>query len=167
MADEPRSPEGATDGRLDRECAVFTRYLTGGPPTEALCAAYRRGHAHMPLDDAGGPAATTLDRWALRVARVGTPWARASDAYHRFFHPTGVLRKKLVLLLAILEHAPPHHTELNRGSGGGPVGAVLGLAATGIAFGLAVVGGGLLLGPVHLWSRARTPKTSAGRDARG
>lgn len=143
---------------LDRECTVFTRYLVGGAPTGALRLAYRDGHENIPFRQGAGGAATALDRWALRVARLGAPGVRAADAYHRFFHPHGALRQKLTLMLAILEHAPPFHVDLNRGVGGGPVRAFVGLAGVGIAFGLALVGGLAVFGPVHLWSRI-----SAGR----
>lgn len=143
---------------LDRECTVFTRHLAGGAPTEALRLAYRNGHGTIPFRLEGDHTNAALDRWALRVARLGAPGVRAADAYHRFFHPYGALRQKLTLLLAILEHAPPFHVDLNRGVGGGPLRAVVGLAGVGVAFGLALVGGIVVVGPVHLWSRI-----SAGR----
>lgn len=138
---------------LDRECTVFTRYLVGGTPTDALRLAYREGHEGIPFRHEAGPQTIALDRWALSVARLGPLGVRAADAYHRFFHPHGALRQKLTLLLAILEHAPPFHVGLNRGVGGGPLRALLGLAGVGLAFGLSLLGGLVVLGPVHVWGR--------------
>jgi hypothetical protein len=159
----------ASTAALDRECTVFTRYLVGGNPTDGLRLAYRRGHDSIPFRRNDDRSSAPLDQWALRVARLGSPGVRAADAYHRFFHPFGALRQKLTLLLAILEHAPPFHVDLNRGVGGGPLRAVIGLAGVGFVFGLSLIGGVVVLGPVHLWSRAlsiRAGRTNRRGDAR-
>jgi hypothetical protein len=159
-----------TAAALDRECTVFTRYLVGGEPTNDLRRAYRQGHARIPFRSGGAAPDTALDRWALRLTHLGAPGVRAADAYHRFFHPAGALRQKLTLLLAILEHAPPFHIDLNRGGAGGPIRAAMGLAGVGIAFGLSLVVGTALLGPIHLWSLAsdgRTTERLGDADRRG
>jgi hypothetical protein len=57
--------------------------------------------------------------------------------------PRGVLRKKLVLLLAILETSPQVHTIVDRAPAQTASGAIVALAVAGVA-GLAATGGGLL-----------------------
>lgn len=140
---------------LDQECALYTRYLTGGEATDAIRAAYRRGHEHIPFHTDADPSARPIDAWILGLSRRGAFGARAADAYSRFFRAGGILRQKLTLVLAIVEHGPPHHRSLNRGGGSGPVGAFFGLGMIGIGFAAALATGILLLGPAHLIGRNR------------
>ena len=88
----------ARDPLLERECRVFTRYLVGREPSEYVRAKYADAHTIV-------PAYATLDafhRRLLGIARTGPAFTRLADAYTRAFAPRGALRKKLILLLAIL-----------------------------------------------------------------
>ncbi len=139
---------------LDRECDVFTRALTGGKATPALSRAYLEGHTTIPLLAAARlRPLSAVDRASLQLARTGPFGTRAADAYARLFRPGGPLRQKLTLVLAILEHAPPHHLLLNTGSGVGRVRAGLGLVGLGTSFLVALSVGIVALAPVHLLTR--------------
>jgi len=100
----------ALDAGLERECRVFTHYLAGREPTAFVVAKYRAAHQARTLD---GPA-TRFDARLVTVARVHPVLAWAVDAAARFVAPRGSLRKKLVLLLAILETCPPFYVDLER-----------------------------------------------------
>jgi hypothetical protein len=123
-----------------REAAVFARYLgVAAPP--AVVAAYARGQAVL-------PASRPLDRLLLTVARTHPALTRVADAYARLFDRCGLLRHKLVLLLAILEvSAPaaeafePDPAPLLRSAGR--------LAAAGVGFAVALGAGVLLFGVPH------------------
>lgn len=61
-----------------------------------------------------------LDVRLLEYGRAGGLRLRMADVYARFRRPGALLRRKLVLMLALLEMAPPTHRPLNtprRGSG--------------------------------------------------
>src|SRR5262249_40949108 len=95
MRDESPDPELAT------ECDVFCRYLIDRAATPAITGAYARAHAIGSVE-ADRPA-TAFDRRLLQFARRGPRFARMADSYAVIFARLSVLRRKLVLLVAILE----------------------------------------------------------------
>ena len=113
---------------LERECAVFTRFLTGLDPSGYVRTRYVAAHAVRPqLAEA-----TTREARLVALAATGTVWCRLADAYAALFEPRGLLRRKLVTLLAVLETCPPYFEILDRPLRGGWPGAVLGLTLRGI-----------------------------------
>ena len=99
------------DEALDRECSVFCRYLIGQEPNEYVKRKYR--DAHRSLSWARVDQANPSDIFLLHVARI-RPWSsKVIDAYARVFRPASLVRKKLILLLAILESCAPSHLYLD------------------------------------------------------
>lgn len=90
---------------LAAECGVFCRYLVDrdAPPGEV--AAYQRTHERGTVE--AGVVSTSVDRALLRFARTAPALARTADAYAAVFAGASLLRRKLVLLLAILESRGP------------------------------------------------------------
>jgi hypothetical protein len=101
-ASERRTRAAEADrAALEAECAVLTRHLAGIAPSPYVVAQYLRAH------EAGryGPVRSVEDEddplvLAARGGRVG---ARLADAWAAAFDREGPLRRKLVLLLALLE----------------------------------------------------------------
>jgi hypothetical protein len=87
--------------RLADECDVFTRYLIGEAAPADVRIAYQRGHGAAALTDAAHP--SPRDRATMAVATRGPGWARAADSFAAVAGRGGLLRRKLVLLVAILE----------------------------------------------------------------
>lgn len=112
---------------LERECEVFTRLLTGQTPTEYVIRKYVDGHRARP-DLA---AVAGFERVLLGHAARGPVMARLADAYARRLFPRGSLRKKLVLLLAILETSPALHRDVDVVRTRSTVSAMLSLATVG------------------------------------
>jgi hypothetical protein len=146
------------DADLARECAVFAQYLASTAATPAMEAYYARAHATIPCG--ASETLAPIDRWLSGSARRGGLPLRLADAYARFFRPTGALRQKLTLMLAILENSPETSRWLNSGETGSPAGVLAGLALTGLGFGAALALGTLLFGPLHLLGGG-TPPTGA------
>lgn len=132
---------------LDRECDVFCRYLTGHAPSAYVRAKYHSFHS--------SPAAVTLepgplDRFLVACARSRPAGARLADCYSSAARPAGLLRKKLILLVAILESVDPDDLGIEEPSS--PPGwrvwfklaASLAAGATMLVIALAV------FGPMHL-----------------
>jgi hypothetical protein len=86
---------------LAAECRVFTRYLLDADTPSEVMAAYQRAHEVSAV--APRRASRPLDRALLRVALLGPGFTRAADGYAAAFAKASVLRRKLVLLVAILE----------------------------------------------------------------
>ena len=151
---------------LERECGTLSRYLVGAPAPALCVEAYLRAHAGaadggpgfgvQPLAADGPPTPTPrpalIDRWTVALGRRGGAATRLVDAYCALFRRGGPLRRKLTLVLAVLEHAPPHHVALHAGSGTGPARAWIGLTWTGLLFALSLAAGVVVCGPVHLAS---------------
>ena len=86
---------------LERECDTFCRYLAGAECGERVRAKYREAH-ELGIVAVDG-ASTRFDRALVAFARLGTFSTRLADAHARLFRNGGLLRRKLVLLLALLE----------------------------------------------------------------
>jgi hypothetical protein len=144
---------------LARECRIFTEYLTGREPTAYVQEKYECGHQSLPR---GRP--DRFDASLMKLARRGGLALAVSDAYTQFFRPTGVLRQKLVLLLAILENSPAFHAYLNSADDAGRLSVVLRLGFRGVAFLLTLLIGIVLLGPTHLILGDRAPVSQPGAE---
>lgn len=134
-----------TPGTLERECAVFTRALLGVAPSAYVVDRYVTAHRHREELTAS----TARDLALLRVARRGAWWCRLADAFAARFRRTGVLRAKLVVLVAILETAPPFYRTIDPPGRSVPV-TILELAGRGIAAIAATVVAVIVVGPVVL-----------------
>jgi hypothetical protein len=90
---------------LARECQVFTALLAGRPADDYVFAKYTEAHQNCPALSDG----QRFDGFLIAFARRNGFFARLADAHARIFAPRSLLRRKLVLLLAILETCPPYH----------------------------------------------------------
>ena len=130
---------------LERECRVFTEHLLGLRPTPYVVEKYLDALAVHP----GLSAGTDFDRVLNRVARLHSTVTRIADAYARVFAPRCLLRKKLVLLLAILEACPPSFKKIESvASVSRPV-LLLALMGRGAASVLATLLGAVLFLPLQ------------------
>ena len=145
MAPASPSPE-----LLRAECRAYARYLVGQQPTEYVLACYERSWHSAAAIPAGG--LPLLDRSLLSMARLGSLPARIADGYARVFRPFCSLRRRLILLLAILENSPPSDRPLNSAQTGSGPGIVARMALTLLASSACLVAGIVLLGPLHLVS---------------
>lgn len=130
---------------LGRECRRLTRYLTGQEPDPRVLQHYRRFH------ELGRPGFVPagVDRMLLGSARLGGFPAALADSYAARFRKRSPLRRKLVLLLALLESVPSTAQWMDTPGFGGPVLAILKVAVAGALEGLRVLLGLVVFGPVH------------------
>lgn len=128
------------------ECRVFTQHLLGRDPDDYVIATYRSAVAGMPELCAD----SRFDETLLSFARIH-PWgAKIADAYASLFLRAGALRKRLVLLLAILETRPPFSQAIDQAVGGAlPVLLIRLGARTAVAL-ASLVAGTLIFTPTRL-----------------
>ena len=137
------------DDALGRECDAFARYLTGAAPGEYVERKYRQAHAAARgLEPGSAPRAARFDRALVALARQGPFLARLADAHARVFAPGGLLRRKLVLVLALLEVSAPGRVDTP--SVRSAPGLVARAAWTGAVFAFLLVVSTVLLLPVRL-----------------
>ena len=156
MADNP-----SNDKRIERECRVFTIYLVGQEPDGFIRGKYAA--AFDPGQRLNGVTETVFDRLLGRLAIIHPLITQGIDSYARVFFPQSLVRKKLVLVLAVLETWGPTAARIDCIDDASRTGLVLRILARMIASGLLLVLTTLTLGPVHLMLGARV----RGRAYRG
>lgn len=137
-----------TPDPLERECVAFTRYLTGLRPTERVIGAYREAHARSAALSGTPPGA--FDRLLLRAARSGGIGSRLVDAYAAVFHRRALVRRKWVVLLAILEACAPSADLFDTPETAGRLALVARLAANCLVSVAALAVAAVAFGPFHL-----------------
>jgi hypothetical protein len=145
VSSAPLAPPDAQDlAILEAECTVFARCLSGAAPSADAVRHYiSAARTHGLARDADFP---KFDRTSLAAARR-SPWqARCADAFCAFFHRTGALRRKMVMLAAILENQSPTYEIFEAPQSPGPVGAFFQLAGLGLSFAAAFISGIFTLG---------------------
>lgn len=110
---------------LAAECQVFCRYLLEQNAAADVVAAYQRAHEVGSIETAPRSA---LDLALLRVARIGPAFTRATDAFAAVAATSSVLRRKLILLIAILESRGPTATAIDTAVPGSRVSWMLAVA---------------------------------------
>jgi hypothetical protein len=144
----PPAPSGEPQpaAELDLECGVFTRYLTGTSANDYVRQKYRQAHAvTVQLR-----AASRSDDVLVAFARHGTIFAKLADSHAALLAPASLLRKKLVLLLAILETCPPYYQGIDAPVGGGPARAILRLVGNGVVSLASLAAGSIVLVPMRI-----------------
>ena len=140
---------------LNEECEVFTRYLLDESPSAKVKASYVRAHEIGTVAPPEG--VTTHDRVALALARRGGTWLKMADVNARFFGKGGYLRRKLVMLLALIETDAVGRRRADRPSGVGPWALFFRMALWG------VVAASLLIVSVPVfWFAGRSNKAPQG-----
>jgi hypothetical protein len=142
--------------QLERECHSFTRYLTGFSPSPYMVGKYRGWH-----EKPGAAAALksdSFDQYLVEAASRGPGWARLADSYASRFRKCSALRKKLVLVLAILECVPPACEALDAVDRGGAAGAILRMSWAGTVY------AGCVLASLAVFTPARMRLARLGRS---
>lgn len=143
----------AQAAQLADECRVFARYLTGAAAADYVHEQYLHSFDVMP------PSRLALrDRFdgvLLKLARVH-PWlTQGVDIYSRLLRTDSVVRRRLVLLLALLESHGDTVDRLDRPDAGGLAGLVLGMGLRGLGSLLLLLPVLAVLLPLHLLLRGR------------
>lgn len=138
--------ERQREAELGRECAVFARYLTGAAPAAYVARKYREAHAVSERFAARG----AFDAKLLRVAARGPGRVAVADAYACLLARRSALRKKLILLTAILESSPASCGWNDQADAGSAAGFALRLLARGVGFAVRLLAALVTLGPLHL-----------------
>lgn len=132
---------------LSAECRTFTRHLLGVDPDAQVLRSYERAVASVSdLRPADG-----FDAQLLAFAAKGVWRASIADGYAALLAPASALRKRLVMLLAILESRAPYHAQIDASLGSLGV-MFLRLVATSIGAVLSALLGIVVLVPLRLMS---------------
>ena len=134
------------DVAVTGECRVFTRYLLGCDPDEYVIDQFAAANTSL---NQLSPT-NRFDSTLLAFARISPLCARLADSYASLFFRTSTLRKRLVLLLAILETRAPFHHTIDCAPGGNTPLLIGRLSISAAAAVVSLVAGTLLLAPTRL-----------------
>ena len=147
---------------LKTECRSLCAYLTGAPASHYVEEQYARAANRHGLGF--DSEFSCFDRATLKLARSGRMFARWADAYCALFHRAGALRRKLVVLAAILEHVSPSSEAFDRVEPRSVAVTILSLAAYGFMSAVSLLLGAVILAPASVlcWmaTRSERPKIS-------
>lgn len=145
---ETRSLTEETKRALRGECRALTAYLVGTTPNVYIEEQYARAaHIHGLAFDEDF---SCFDRTTVRLARSSRLGARSADAYCGLLHRRGILRRKLIVLSAILEHVAPTNAAFDRVQTRGAALTALSLAGYGVVSALSLLLGAAILLPTKL-----------------
>ncbi len=134
-------------GNLAKECKVFCNYLSNMESGEYVSNKYIGAHV---LGN-GEPLfrSTDFDRFLVNFSQRGKFCLRLVDSYTRFFSRNSAFRKKLILLLAILESTYPYHEYIDSADSCGKVRLFASLFAKLLIFPFYLLLSALVLSPFH------------------
>jgi len=133
---------------LDRECLAFSAYLVRQRPNDYVMSKYRE--AHGVSGDFKQGEEIFFDRLLINASFAHPAAAKLVDAYTAIFRRKSAVRRKWVLLLAILESCTPTHLEFDRPDGGGKAKLAAGLVWRGLIFILALAVSIIVFMPFHV-----------------
>jgi hypothetical protein len=131
---------------LQRECRVFTLYLIGKAPSPYVIAKYEDAHQKRQTL----AATSKFDRFLVGFAAAGPGYSKLADSYARLFAPLSTLRKKLVLLLAILESSSSSYQSLENTEAGGSALLILRILLRMAVFAFCFALGAIVLLPAQM-----------------
>jgi hypothetical protein len=134
------------DAGLARECDVFCRYLLERPCDPYVLEKYALAHRVTP-HYAGG---TRFDALLLRLAAAGPFGTHVADSYACLLARSSVLRRKLILLAAILESCSAAHGFEEGEKSRAPLAVYAGMLARSVAFGLRLALAAIPLLPLQI-----------------
>jgi hypothetical protein len=134
--------------QLERECRTYTRYLIGQAPSDYVIEKYVDSFQKSDVLAALKPG--RFDEFLVEISSRRPFWAGLADSYARVFYKNSVVRKKLIVTLALLECAPPSFEALDRTDGGGPLGTVARLGVGATRYAITLLAAFVIFTPVRL-----------------
>lgn len=150
----------AAQVQLERECAVYTRYLVHQDPTDYVIGKYLAAHRNAPLFD--DSQASAFSKFLVKLSARNPFLARLADAYTSLFYKRSLFRNKLVLLVAILESCAPTYPVFEAPDASGITGVFIFAILRTFGFFLALLLSTVVLVPVRVYYAL-----SAGRREEG
>jgi hypothetical protein len=136
-----------TDSKeLQRECRLFTQYLLGCAPDTYVERKYIEAHETL----SNLAPANRFDIFLIGAARRNSVLLKLADAYAGIFDNRGLLRRKLVLLFAILETSPPFFQKIDAVDGEGRFLLACSAIVRGVISVLSLIAGAILFVPASM-----------------
>ena len=139
-----------TDNPLELECRAYCRYLIGAEPDVYVLAKYSAAHQELLTLQVRR---TYFDQLLLSMPPAKSV-LKILDIYTRLFFKRSLLRKKWLLLVAILESSSPSYQYFDQMESLSPLNVIGSMLWQGIVFFSLIPFCIVLLGPIHFASVA-------------
>ncbi len=133
---------------LEHECTVFTYYVIKQKPNSYVLGKYRQ--AHSIADFACTLETHAFDRLLLHVSATHPLLTKLVDAYTSIFLRSSIVRRKWILLLAILESCSPTYRCFDAPESSSKKFLIMGMIGKGVVFLFSLCLSVVLLMPVRL-----------------
>lgn len=134
-----------TANALARECDVFCRYLIGRAATPFVTGKYTAAHACDPRYHTP----SSFDSFLLAIAGSSPQLVQGVDSYACVAARASLLRRKLILLIAILESCSPENGYEEQIQDTSAINVIARMGWRGLLFAGRFVLAALLLAPFH------------------
>ena len=134
-------------GEIEAECRVFARHLLGYDADAYIINKYAAAHETSQLFST----TTRFDGVLVAIAGKHPALTKAADSYARLFVPNSLLRKKLILLLALLETSAPSCDLIDGEGGSSRIALACRLFVRGVTFGASALVGAFIFLPTQLF----------------
>jgi hypothetical protein len=133
---------------LTRECSVFCKYLIGQEPNDYVIRKYREAHGLGSLSR--DTDIKYFDEFLVWLAKTTPFLAKLVDTYSSKFHKRSLVRRKFILLVAILESAPPSCNYFDLVSVSNPADFIVKMCWKGTLYASSLLLSVITLMPLHL-----------------
>ena len=134
--------------QLDKECKIFCCYLINQNPNKYVVNKYREGHEVSTM--CRNLDSDRFDQLLINIAIINPVLMKMADVYTSMFYKTSVLRKKWVLLLAILESCSPTHVHFESVSLSSKTALYMEIFQKGLFYMLTLLLSTIILMPLHV-----------------
>ena len=142
-------PDDPVGHELDRECRVYCEYLLGEVPDAYVAAKYRA--ANLARNLCGPAPENGFEAFLLRLARRGGMFTGMVDTFTGVFGRRSVFRKKMTMLVAILESCGSWHDQIGSAAPGSKTALFLRLAFQGLGFAISLIFSAAVLFPCRAY----------------
>jgi len=136
--------------KLDIECSTFCRYLIDMQPDEYILKKYKDAHTKKNTDFK--PQTDFFDRFLINFSLRNRFFTKLSDSYTRVFFRHSIFRKKLLLLLAILESTHPYHRHIDSVDSHNKTNLFIIIILRTLFYSFSLVISALFMAPLHIVS---------------
>jgi len=158
----PSDDAASSDTELEKEFRTFTNYLIGYEPDGYIKSRYVQGHRITEIDRGSGSFDMLLVRMAIRSKLL----LRLADTYTSGFYKNALLRKKLLLILAILESCGTTYRHIDTVNEHSSIALYAKVAQKAAVFFLTLIISGIIFAPlkflIYLMSMGNSRRLSHG-----
>ena len=134
--------------QLDRESKVYTKFLINDEPTSYIQNKYQKAHHRSNIFE--GNVSDPFDDFLIKFSSKNGFFTKLADSYASFFKKNSLIRKKLILLLALLESTAPSYRQFESPDSSSMLTIVFWIFLKGAVFAISLIAAIILFMPIKV-----------------